>query len=80
MYSDAREQRPGHHNRSHTERHQPARQDADGPGPGAQKQRLQVTAGHHGVQERLREQRREDSVQYESQATGTIHTEFFFSS
>lgn len=54
LYSDARKQRSGYNNSVDTERYKPAGEDPHGPRAGAEEQRLEAAARHHGVQERLK--------------------------
>ena len=48
MHCHPRVERSRHHHGSHPQRHQPVGQGSNGPGPGAEEQRLKATPGHHG--------------------------------
>ena len=69
LHRHARIQRSGHHHSAAADGYQPAGSVAHGSGAGAEEQRLQAAAGRHGEPRRQRE-RREDSLQHESQAAG----------
>ena len=68
LHRDPRVQRVGHHHRPHPQRHQPPRQDEDGPGAGTEEQRQQAAPRHHGIKNCVRpgECRGEDYLQLES--------------